>query len=175
MSNYRVCELSGKELDELEDCERLAFNLIRQAIAPHLGESVDASRTRFLTVDLETTGFNLCEIRRTEHRGLDLDIFFGTNGPRLDAGPTPAVIPQRKFEYRLWEPYFLDYPDLETYFSQIGPFVRDWLSGRMILTTTYAGSKPFRWVLRRGDESLGNKSLKIFPYFSRRRSVVQRT
>ena len=175
-------DLTETEKEELESFERLVCQLIKEELQPHEGRTVDPSRTRFLLTDSAARVGSVpistvvCEIRRSDRSLLDLNVVFRGTGPRLDAGPPPSVIPESwEFEYRIWEPYWLDYPDMKTYADQLRPFLRDWMEGRLTLTTTYAGQKPYRWTLKRGDEVLGKKRLRLFPYFAKRRTVTQCT
>ena len=177
----KMQDLTDTEKEELESFDRLVCQLIKEELRPHEGRTVDPSRTRLLLSHAaKVCGVPVpavvCEIRRSDPSLMDLNVIFREHGPRLDAGPPPSVIPESwDLEYRIWEPYWKDYPDLTTYADQLRPFLRDWLEGRLTLTTTYAGQKPYRWILKRGDEVLGKKTLRFFSYFAKRRTVTQHT
>ena len=174
-------DLTDTDKEEVGSFERLVCQLIKEELQPHEGRTVDPSRTRFLLSYVATVGSVpistvVCEIQRSDPSLMDLNVVFRGTGPRLDAGPPPSVIPESwELEYRIWEPYWEDYPDMKTYADQLRPFLRDWLEGRLTLTTTYAGKKPYRWILKRGDEVLGKKTLRFFSYFAKRRTVTQHT
>ncbi|MCH8342429.1 MAG: hypothetical protein IH983_00390 [Planctomycetes bacterium] len=173
-----VQELLADEKYSISTFERLVYEMIKEELQPYEGRSVDSSRTRFLLIPSRKSVPTriICEVRRVDPSLLDLDIVFGETGPRLDAGPPPSVIPESwVLEYRIWEPYWLDYPDPKTYADQLRPFLRDWFEGRLTLVTTYAGTKAYSWILKRGEEVLGKKRLRIFPYFAKRRTVSQHT
>ena len=171
-------ELLPDQRYSISTFERMIYEMIKEGLRPYEGRSVDSSRTRFLLLPSRKNEPTLiiCEVRRVDPSLLDLDIVFGEAGPRLDAGPPPSVIPESwELEYRIWEPYWLDYPDLKTYADQLRPFLRDWLEGRLTLVTTYIGNKAYSWVLKRGEEVLGKKRLRIYPYFAKRRTESQHT
>lgn len=178
-------ELSDQGIQELDEWERYVCLLIKQVLHGH--DTVDNSRTRFLRYDLPrywyggffrprrvSTGTTVvCEIRRTDRSLLDLDIVFSECGPRLDAGPPPDVVPERwELEYRLWEP---DLADFVVYFNQVQPFLRDWLDGRLTLTTKYFRKEPYCWILRRDKEVIGKRCDRFLRLAGERRIVTQHT
>lgn len=172
---------SGRPVDpaELTHFERLVSENILQALGPFLHKSVDPSRTTFRVYDADHARYPkriICHIRRTTAALLDVDVVFGENGPRLDAGPPPTIIPLGgELGYRIWEPDFSKNPDWEAFAAEVRPFLQDWLEGLLTLETTYAGNKAYRWILKRGNEVLGERRLVVFPYLAPRRKVVEHT
>ena len=180
-------ELAPDKKNGLTPFERSIYETIKEEVELHEGRSVDPTRSRFLLynppkfIRLGTGETVVCEIRRTHASLLDLDFVFTELGPRIDAGPPPAVIPERwKLEYRIWEipsPWPAEPEEVQDQVNEwIRDFLRDWLEGHLTFITTYAGSKAFHWILKRGEVILGQKRRRLFfSYFAERRTVSQHT
>ena len=163
--------LSEAEREKLSAFNRSVYEAIEEELDAQRGTSVDLSRTRFRLSEYMKPELGcgvICEVRRTDPSLLDLIIGFGDWEPGADAGPlSPAAA--------FWKLNLDDCHDQNDFDNRLRAFLRDWLEGRLTFTTKYAGKKPYRWTLMRGDEVLGYHFHWIFPSFAKRRTVSQHT
>ena len=180
--------LSDQDIQELDDDDRYRCSLIREVIDED--RTVDQSRTRFLRYDtpkyfkaglfrskfIFTGETFVCEIRRNDSSKLDLDILWVdldqiiTAGPPFEGPPEPGHLC-----YQLWEPYYMGDTDIKEHMDLLRPFLRDWLSGRLTVTTIYVDDVPYRLILKRGDEVIGERPDRRIRLFDKRREVTRHT
>lgn len=129
------------------------------------------------SIDAEETF--VYEIRRNDSSKLDLDVLFCDYDPALAAGPPFDGPPEPgHICYQLWEPPLRDgpgEPDLKEHFDQLRPFLRDWLSGRLAVTTRYVDDVPCHLILKRGDEVIGERRDRKIRKSEKSRDVTQQT
>ena len=182
--------LSYQDIQELDADLRYVCSLIREVNDED--RTVDQSRTRFLRYDFPKYVIGkifrpkffigetfVYEIRRNDSSKLDLDVLFCDLDPALAAGPPFDGPPEPgHISYQLWEPSLCDDlgdPDLKKHFDQLRPFLRDWLSGRLTVTTIYVDDVPYRLILKRGDEVIGERPDRRIRLFDKRREVTRHT
>ena len=177
--------LSDKEIQELDDDDRYRCCLIREVIAED--RTVDQSRTRFLRYDYPKYQYGkifrpkffigetfVCEIRRNDSSKLDLDVLWIDLDPIIAAGPPFEGPPEPShISWQLWVPYYMGETDIREHMDLLRPFLRDWLSGRLTVTTRYVDDVPCHLILKRGEEVIGERCDRRKRLFDKRREVTR--
>ncbi len=94
-------------------------------------------------------------------------------GPPFEGTPEPSQIC-----YQLWEPYYMgdsEGPEIKEHMDLLRPFLRDWLSGRLTVTTRYVDDVPCHLILKRGEEVIGERRDRKIRKSEKSRDVTQQT
>ncbi len=166
-------DLSSTEKRTLDPFSRRVYEAVRTELAGHEGRSVDASRSKFWIHHDPDPFFGdavIGEIRRTDPSSLDFRV---TICESYEGSPSVLLILLPDDDWA-WELLQLDdFANEDELIERLIRLVRDWLGGRMQVVTKYAGNVPCHWIVKCGDEILAEGRCFIYPYWRKKRTVVQ--
>ena len=164
-------DLSSTERRSLGPFSRRVYESLKHELSVHEGRSVDAARTRFW-IDHDPhpdyADSMHCDIRRTDPSSLDFAVgVFEDAHPYVGLGNLPTE------NWSLEDLDLDDFANEDELIERLIGLVRDWLGGRMQVVTKYAGNVPCHWIVKCGDEILAEGRRFIYPYWAKKRTVVQ--
>ena len=109
-----------------------------------------------------------CDIRRTDPSSLDFAV-----GVYEDAHPYVGLGNLATENWSLENLDLDDFANEDELIERLIGLLRDWLEGRMQVVTEYAGNVPCHWIVTCGDEILAESRRFIYPYWAKKRTVVQ--